>query len=130
LKAPSEGDTGPAGSSHGFRLSDADRDQIAEILATHNAAGRLTVQELEERVASLYRARSREEAAALIGDLPPLPSSQPRRHRGSGHGEARSPGAGWIATNERFRDPSTQRIMRVWVDPAGGTRHYVPDDDG
>ena len=38
-------------------------------------------------------------------------------------------GAGWLATRERFRDPGTQRIMRVWVDPASGERHYVPDDD-
>ena len=28
---------------------------------------------------------------------------------------------------ERFRDPSTNAVMRVWVDPAGG-RHYVADE--
>jgi len=37
------------------------------------------------------------------------------------------PGAGWVPTPERFRDPSTRAIMRVWVDPADLSRHYVPD---
>ncbi|MDQ6834624.1 MAG: hypothetical protein M3016_00370 [Actinomycetota bacterium] len=32
------------------------------------------------------------------------------------------------ATVERFRDPRSGRVMRVWED-AAGTRHYVPDDD-
>jgi hypothetical protein len=33
-----------------------------------------------------------------------------------------------MPTAERFRDPSTKKIMRVWIDPADGSRHYVPDD--
>jgi hypothetical protein len=28
-----------------------------------------------------------------------------------------------------FNDPSTHRIMRVWLD-AAGERHYVPDSSG
>jgi hypothetical protein len=112
-----------------LRLGDADRERIADVLARHAAAGRLTVEELEERAAALYRARSSGEAATLIADLPPLPQDGGRR-RGRGHGDASTPAAGWLATNERFRDPGTKRIMRVWVDPAGGERHYVPDDAG
>jgi len=111
------------------RLSDEDREQIADVLARHAAAGRLTVEELEDRVEALYRARSSGEAAALTADLPPLPVDRGRGVRGRGHADASSPGAGWLATRERFRDPGTQRIMRVWVDPASGERHYVPDDD-
>ena len=34
----------------------------------------------------------------------------------------------WRPTAERFRDPRTNRVMRVWED-AGGARHYVADDD-
>ena len=99
------------------------------MLAQNAAVGRLTVEELEERVEALYRARSTGEAAALTADLPPLPAGdRGRRLGGRGHGEASSPGPGWLATNERFRDPSTRRIMRVWVDPASGERHYVPDE--
>ena len=129
MSGPSEADGGSAG-IRGVRLSDAEREEVADLLARHMAAGRLTVDELEQRVASLYRARSRDEVTALIHDLPPLPSSQPqpRTRRGRGHGESASPRVGWIATNERFRDPSTQRIMRVWLDPSSGARHYVPDE--
>ncbi len=110
------------------RPSDRDRDQLVELLAQHSAAGRLTTDELERRVEAAYRAQSRAEAAALIADLPSLePKTRPRT-RGRGHGEASEPEIGWVATDERFRDPRTQRIMRVWVDQASGTRHYVPDD--
>jgi hypothetical protein len=112
------------------RLSDADRDRIAEILSRHAAAGRLTVPELEDRVAALYRAQSTAEAAALTADLPPLPMPGQQARRGRGHAEAKSPEPGWLATNERFRDPGTNRITRVWVDPATGERHYVPEDGG
>lgn len=110
-----------------LRLSDADRERIADLLARHAAAGRLTVEELELRVEALYRARSSGEVAALTADLPPLADDRARPGRGRGHGDASSPMPGWLATNERFRDPGTRRIMRVWVDPASGERHYVPD---
>lgn len=36
------------------------------------------------------------------------------------------PQQGWRATSEVFRDPSTDRVLRVWVD-RDGSRHYVPD---
>ena len=113
-----------------MRLSDEDRDAVADVLARHAAAGRLTIEQLEDRAAALYRAETNGEAAALTADLPPLPSDQRRRTRGRGHGEASSPGPGWLATNERFRDPGTKRIMRVWVEPGSGERHYVPEDAG
>jgi hypothetical protein len=47
-----------------------------------------------------------------------------RRYR-----ESSRPQAGWRATDEVFNDPSTQRVMRVWVD-AGGGRHYVEERRG
>ena len=43
------------------------------------------------------------------------------------HGETDAPHPGWQPTTEVFRDPSSGRVMRVWVDPADGTRHYVPE---
>jgi hypothetical protein len=46
-----------------------------------------------------------------------------RRHR-----ESDRPQAGWRQTDEVFKDPSTNRLMRVWVDQ-GGERHYVVDQD-
>jgi hypothetical protein len=114
----------------GTPLTDADRDRFAEILSRHVATDSLTVTELEQRLERLYQSTTREQAARVIGDLPPLPAAtEPgrRRWRRGGHGESGEPSAGWLATDERFRDPWTSRIMRVWVDPADGSRHYVPD---
>ena len=54
--------------------------------------------------------------------LPPLPRApgEERRPRwGRGHGEAEKPEPDWQPTNERFRDPRTRNVLRVWVDGAG-----------
>src|SRR5665213_3658855 len=45
------------------------------------------------------------------------------------HGESDRPRAGWAPTDERFKDPGTNRTMRVWVD-GSGERHYVPEQYG
>jgi hypothetical protein len=43
------------------------------------------------------------------------------------HGESVAPDPSWQRTNEVFRDPSSDRVMRVWIDGQDGSRHYVPD---
>jgi hypothetical protein len=43
------------------------------------------------------------------------------------HGESAVAAGDWSRTDEVFRDPSTGRVMRVWLDPVDGTRHYVPE---
>ena len=45
------------------------------------------------------------------------------------HGEAEHPEAGWAPTDEVFRDPASERMMRVWTD-LDGRRHYLPDRPG
>jgi len=115
------------------RLSDADREQLFEKLKRHAADGRLDVAELERRIAAIAGAATSEDAAAVMADLPPLgppaapAAPAPRPQWGRGHGEADRPAPDWQPTNERFRDPRTNRVMRVWVDTGGG-RHYVADD--
>ena len=37
----------------------------------------------------------------------------------------RSPGPGWVATDERFVDPETGKLVRVYHQPATGERRYV-----
>jgi hypothetical protein len=115
------------------RLSDAEREQLYELLKRHAADGRLDVAELERRVAMVATAATDTEASAALADLPPLRSaehdprgSSPVRSRGRGHGHADKPAPDWQPTQERFRDPRTNRVMRVWVD-AAGARHYVPE---
>ncbi len=108
-------------------LSDADRDRLVDALGQHAAAGRLGVQELERRVAVVLEAQTREEAVAMLADLPPLSPPTPTRRWGRGHGEADVAAPDWLPTSERFRDPRSNRITRVWVDTAGG-RHYVAEE--
>jgi len=43
------------------------------------------------------------------------------------HGESDRPKPEWRRTEEVFHDPSTNRVMRVWLDLAG-ERHYVPEE--
>jgi hypothetical protein len=57
----------------------------------------------------------------LVGGGLLLASFFVRRYR-----ESDRPQADWRATDELFTDPSTNRLMRVWLD-AGGGRHYVAE---
>ena len=80
----------------------------------------------------MAQARDGAQAAPALADLPPLPGAPPGsnsaagRGRPRGHGETDAAAPDWQPTTERFRDPRSQRIMRVWVD-AAGVRHYVPE---
>lgn len=109
-------------------IGDADRELLYETLKRHAAEGRLDTAELERRVAIVAEAQTREAAAAAVDGLPPLVTApeerRPRWRRG--HGEAERPEPDWQPTNERFRDPRTRNVLRVWVDPAGA-RHYVAE---
>jgi hypothetical protein len=42
------------------------------------------------------------------------------------HGESDQAQPGWTPTDELFKDPGTNRTMRVWMD-RDGERHYVPE---
>lgn len=116
------------------RLADADRDRLAELVGRHFLAGSLDAAALDERVGTIYGAQFFDEADAALADLPSLdddPARPPERRRWwqsrGRHGEADRPEPGWRPTPERFVDPTTGRLMRVWVEPAGGARHYVAD---
>ena len=121
--------------------TDADRERLVALLREHYAVGLFGLDELDHRVETVLSARFLDEAAAAVTDLPgsaspgtaasSAPSSSPPRRgrRRRGHAHADQPAAGWIPTSERFRDPSTSTVMRVWVDPADQSRHYVPEPD-
>jgi hypothetical protein len=59
-----------------LRVSDHDREQAAAALSAHYAAGRLNDAELDERLNTVYTARTESELAAVLSDLPSLPASQ------------------------------------------------------
>ena len=112
--------------------SDADRDRFLALLREHYARGNLDDAELDRRTGIVLSAAYVDQAAAAVSDLPLLtgqgagraaPAGRSRRR----HAQADLPGAGWVPTSERFRDPSSRLIMRVWIDPADDSRHYVPE---
>lgn len=53
-----------------IRVSDEERERLAEELQEHMVAGRLTPEEYEERLGSVYAARTRSDLDALRSDLP------------------------------------------------------------
>ncbi|WP_405579058.1 DUF1707 domain-containing protein [Streptomyces sp. NBC_01092] len=57
----------------GLRASDADRDRAVDVLNGAAGDGRLTIEELEERVTAALSARTLGELAGLTADLPAAP---------------------------------------------------------
>jgi hypothetical protein len=55
------------------RVSDAEREKLAQTLREHASQGRLSVDELSERLDRAYAARTQGELSALIADLPSAP---------------------------------------------------------
>ena len=53
-----------------LRASDAEREHHAELLREHAAQGRLTVDELDERLDRVYAARTHGELRPVVADLP------------------------------------------------------------
>jgi hypothetical protein len=62
-----------------LRASDTDRERHAELLREHAAQGRLTVDELDERLDQVYAARTHGELAPTVADLPAPPRPRPAR---------------------------------------------------
>ena len=56
-----------------LRASHDDRDRVVEVLTAAAGDGRLTPEELEERVGAALTARTHGELAALVSDLPAVP---------------------------------------------------------
>jgi len=63
----------------GYRASDQQREQAAQELREHFAVGRLTQEELDERIQQAYAARTEQQLRDLLADLPRLPASPQQR---------------------------------------------------
>ena len=82
-------------SSSDVRVSDAERSEIADILARHYADGRLDQAEFNERVDRAMKAKTRGDFRGLLDDLPD-PTDHPDLHD--------APGAG-LPLAARYRRP-------------------------
>jgi ketosteroid isomerase-like protein len=106
-----------------------DHEAAARELGRHYVAGHIEADELDRRLGELYE--SNEGAAALTG-LPALEREHRPEARKAGwwrfrHGESKKAEPHWLPTTERFVDPTSQRVMRVWIDPDSRERHYVAE---
>jgi Domain of unknown function (DUF1707) len=61
-----------------MRASDEDRERTVAALERHTGAGRLTLDEFAERARLAHGARTLDDLAAVVGDLP---AEQPREER-------------------------------------------------
>jgi len=83
-----------------IRASDADRDRVTARLQEHYAAGRITRDELDERVAAVLHAKTFGELRPALADLPepvPAPAAAPPA------APARRAGPPWPARRHRPR---------------------------
>jgi hypothetical protein len=122
-------------------VSEAGKERLLGLLREYYARGQLDLDEMSRRVGIVLASAYSDEAAAAVSDLPllgtmasgepsPARASRGRLGQRRRHAQQAEPGAGWVPTPERFRDPSTRAIMRVWIDPADLSRHYVPEPGG
>ena len=83
-----------------LRASDADREQYAEVLRRAAGEGRLTMDELEERLSTVYEARTHSELDRLVADVVvrgerPSPITGAPRRMPVRRGES---GASWLVS--------------------------------
>jgi uncharacterized protein DUF1707 len=126
------------------RVSDADRDRVALALREHCAAGRLTLEELSDRLDDAYRARTSGELGAALRELPDEAPARPRRSPKrftiaifSGierRGRWRVPRRSFVLSlfggsdlDLRHAEIDSDAVTIVVFDIFGGTDIYVPE---
>lgn len=107
-----------------MRVSDAERDAAAAELREHFASGRLNQDELDERLAALFAAKTRGDLNALFSDLPSSGRAWANAAAGGDGGQAsgsRGPGAqgwgysDWRASAGRGIGRIAMASVLVWV---------------
>jgi hypothetical protein len=83
-----------------LRIGDADRERVADRLRQAAGEGRLSPEELEERLGAAFAARTAGELEPLVADLPPEPEPAPRApHRGHRQGRHHGDLRAFVATS-------------------------------
>lgn len=91
--------------STGTRAADAERQQVADLLARHLGAGRIDLTEYDQRVARVWACTTREDLRLVLSDLPELTDEAKVRIPGSVPWPSRIPiwqrieGAAWLGVS-------------------------------
>jgi hypothetical protein len=88
-----------------LRVSDADRERVADRLRSASAEGRLTADELEERLERAFSARTDAELEPLVADLPEPAGPAPRRE----------PGRRWTSEHLRAYIGVSLMLVAIWA---------------
>ncbi|WP_427923776.1 DUF1707 SHOCT-like domain-containing protein [Streptomyces sp. cg40] len=133
-------------STTGLRASHADRDRVVDVLTGAAGDGRLTAEELDERVEAALSARTMGELAVLTADLPVVASAAPVEvkdvARIEQNGGSTRRGDGWVVPRRleiqsRLGDVTldftqaviTQATLRIDLDMhLGALRLLLPPD--
>ena len=103
---------GPQGLSRtqaSLRASDADREQLVDVLKGAFAEGRLSQDEYTERMERAYTAKTYGELALLSTDLPAqMPPTRPTGRRGPTHWRSRR----WYSASPSSLPPGSRRSPR------------------
>jgi hypothetical protein len=106
----------PGSRDVGLRASDADRERVAQMLREHYSAGRLSDEDLSERVETAYAARTTADLATLTEDLPssaaPAQKPPPRRRRGVLERSVRVHATVYLVVNVM--------LIAIWAAAGGG----------
>jgi hypothetical protein len=98
-----------------LRAADTDRAAVATVLGQHMSAGRLTVDEYDDRLARAYAAKTYGELAELTADLPAAP--KPRAPEAARPQRA-APACAPMAAGPWGWHGSTQSSWRSWLTTA------------
>ncbi|MFE7857772.1 DUF1707 domain-containing protein [Streptomyces sp. NPDC057403] len=129
--------TSRGGVSVALRASHADRDRVVDVLRTAAGDGRLTMDELGERVEAALTARTVKELDLLTADLPVSGGGAPGAHdvaRIEQRGASTLRGGGWMVPRQLEIDSEwgdvtldladaviTHDTLRIRLDMRGGT---------
>jgi hypothetical protein len=104
-----------------LRASDREREDAVTLLREHGAAGRLDVDELEERIGAAYAARTRGDLAGLLRDLPrsPRPRATATVRQGGRRHEHHGLGHSWLT----FAQVAVV-LIGIWA--LTGAEHFWP----
>ena len=106
-----------------LRAADADRAAVATVLGEHMAAGRLTLDEYDERLTRAYAARTYGELDELTADLPATRRPDRRPHGAPApHEPTRATSGAWTGWDDR------RRLAQSWLSTSLIVLTHLGDD--
>jgi class 3 adenylate cyclase len=108
-----------ASTGRDLRASDADRERVVALLREHYEVGRLSDDELSDRIEAAYGARTDAELGALTADLPSPRQPAPRRRR-------RRRGGLEASVRVHFAIYAVVNLMLIGIWAASGGGYFWP----